>query len=298
MACWRCPLSRRTETRINKQIAVRLWGIDADGKPFNEDVRTTDVSLTGAKISGVKATLRNGDILGIQAPTGKARFRVTWAGDPGTPLEGQISVCCVEPGKCIWDPELFRPAETTPLLEPLGSRRKAVRYLCPGGAEVTPKRGGLALWCKLADVSYTGCYLETPSPLPPGTDVVLKLTVDGEKIETPAQVRTSHTTVGMGLAFGDMGDEDSQKLGQLISRLSGTDDERIAYSLENFSVWLEGVRNCQDAMEALRAMIESKAVEPDPLMSGDIERLLRSMAELRECVLSRVTNYGNTKIAG
>ncbi len=289
-------LSRRTETRINKKIPVRLWGIDADGKPFNEDLHTMDVSLTGAKVSGVKAKLRSGDILGMESPTGKARFRVTWAGDVGTPLEGQLSVCCVEPGKCIWDPELFRPAESGALLEPLGSRRKAVRYLCAGGAEVTPERGGFALWCKLADVSYTGCYLETPSPLPPGSDVLLKLTIDQETIETPAQVRTSHTTVGMGLAFGDMSDEDSRKLGGLISRLSGTDDERLAYSLEKFSAWLEGVRNCQDALQALRDMVDSKAVDPDPLMSRDVEQLLKSMSELRECVLSRVTNYDNSRI--
>ena len=290
-------LSRRTETRINHEIPVRVWGIDADGKAFNEELRTTDVSLTGAKLEGLKAKLRQGDIVGMQSAQGKARFRVTWAGPSSSLLAGHISLCCVEPGKCIWDPKLFRPSEAPPLLEPLGSRRKAVRYICPGAAEVTPKRSGMPLWCKLADVSYTGCYIETHSPLPAGTEVVVKLTVDGVTIETPAQIRTSHTTVGMGLAFGDMSDEDSQKLGRLVSRLSGTDDERLAHSLEKFSAWLEGVHGCQDALESLRTMIDSGAVEPDPLMSGDIEKLLRAMADLRECVLSRVTNYGQGKTA-
>lgn len=289
-------LSRRTETRLNQNIPVRLWGIDADGKPFNEELTTSDISLTGAKLAGVKAKLRQGDIVGMQSGSGKARFRVTWAGEKGTPLEGQISVCCVEPGKCIWEPKLFRPSDAPPLLEPMGSRRKAVRYICPGGAEVTPKHSGMPLWCKLADISYTGCYIETHSPLPAGMEVRLKLTVDGDIIETPGQVRTSHTTVGMGLAFGDMGDEDAQKLGQLISRLSGT-DERMSQSLERFSQWLEGVQKCHDALQALRSMVEDGTVEPDPVMSGDIERLLRSMAELRECVLSRVTNYGNSRVA-
>ena len=290
-------LSRRTETRLNQEIPVRVWGIDADGKAFNEELTTSDISLTGAKLAGLKAKLRQGDIVGMQSPGGKARFRVTWAGDSDSPLAGQISVCCVEPGKCIWDPKFFRSSsEQPPLLEPLGSRRKAVRYICPGGAEVTPKRSGMALWCKLADISYTGCYIETPSPLPVGTQLSAKLTVDGVTIETPAEVRTAHTTVGMGLAFGDMSDEDSQKLGQLIGRLSGT-DERMAQSLEKFSAWLDGVSTCQDAMESLRQLVDKGTVEPDPLMSGDIDRLLRSMAELRECVLSRVTNYGPSRIS-
>lgn len=290
-------LSRRTETRINQEIPVRVWGIDADGKPFNEELRTTDISLTGARLGGLKAKLRHGDIVGMQSPQGKARFRVTWASAAKSSRTGEVSLSCVEPGKCIWDPKLFRPSEEPSLLEPLGSRRKAVRYICPGAAEVTPKRSGLPLWCKLADISYTGCYIETHSPLPAGTETLLKLTVDGVTIETPAEVRTSHTAVGMGMAFGDMSDEDSERLGQLISRLSGTGDERLNASLEKFSAWLEGVRTCQDSLEALRVMLESGSVDPDPLMSGDIERLLRGMAELRECVLSRVTNYGNGRVA-
>jgi hypothetical protein len=290
-------LSRRNETRINQEVSVRLWGIDGDGKPFNEELRTTDISLTGAKLAGVKAKLRHGDIVGMQSDTGKARFRVTWAGKPESPLQGEISLCCVEPGKCIWDPKLLRPGDAPPLLEPLGSRRKSVRYVCPGAAEITPTRGGLPLWCKLADISYTGCYLESHAPLPAATEVLLKLTVDGVTIETPGQIRTSHTTVGMGVAFGDMGDEDAQKLGQLISRLSGTDDERLTASLEKYSAWLEGVQTSHDALESLRTMIESGEVEPEPMMSGDIERLLRAMMNLRECVLSRVTNYGNSRTA-
>lgn len=255
-----------------------------------------DISLTGAKVGGVRARLRDGDIVGMQSPQGKGRFRVTAVCAQEGPTSGQISLSCVEPGKCIWDPKLFQPSETPSLLEPMGSRRKAVRYICPGSAEVTPKHSNMPLWCKLADVSYTGCYLETPSPLPAGTETILKLTVDGVTIETPAEVRTAHTTVGMGLAFGDMSDEDSQKLGQLIRRLSGTDDEISTPSTQKFSAWIDGVRDCQDRLESLRRMLEDDAVDADPRMSPDIERLIRRVVELRQTVLSRIANYGNAKV--
>jgi PilZ domain len=289
-------LSRRTETRLDHAIPVRLWGMDNEGKPFNETLTTTDISINGAKLVGLKAKLRHGDVVLMQSQIGKTRVRVTWAGDADSPSAGQISVCCVEPGKCIWDPKLFQRIEAPVVAEAIGSRRKAVRYVCPGGAELTLTRSGMSLWCKLADISYTGCYIETPTPLSPGTEVLVKLTVDGETIESLGEVRTSHMTVGMGVAFGEMGVEESQKLGQLIKKLSGT-DERRTESLEKYSMWLEGVRDCDDAIEALRSMVERGEVDPVPVMSGDLERLQRMVAELRQFVVSRVSNYGPKQLA-
>jgi hypothetical protein len=156
----------------------------------------------------------------------------------------------------------------------------------------------MPLWCKLADISYTGCYIETPTPLPSGTETTLRLTVNGTMIETPAEVRTTHTTVGMGMAFGDMSDEDSQKLGKLIRRLSGTDDETPSKSAQKFSQWIEAVHRCQDIIESLRMMMETSAVDPDPRMSADVERLMRGMSDLRQTVLCRVANYDTAKLGG
>lgn len=290
-------LSRRTDTRITASIPVRIWGIDANGKPFNEELQTTDISLVGARIANIKAQLRQGDIVGMQSAAGKARFRVTWAGEADRPSAGHISLCCVEPGKCIWDAALFDTPEPPSLLEPIGSRRKSVRHLCPGGAEVLSRTGGLALWCRLADISYTGCYLETPSPLPPGTHVQLTLTTGGVKIRCEAQVRTSHTTVGMGLGFLDMGDVDADSLGKLINKLAGTDDEDSSQMKQRLSGWIENLEHCHDSLKSLRQMVEQGEVHPEPKMAGDMERLTRAIFELRETVLSRVTNYGQGKVS-
>ena len=289
-------MSRRSDTRIKITIPVRLWGIDANGKPFNEEVETTDVSLLGAKLGGLRSQLKTGEIVGMQSPTGKARFRVTSVGDAASGEAGTASVACVEPGKCIWEPTLFdAPPEPAPLLEPIGSRRKSVRYICQGSAEVTSKDVAAAQWCKLADISYSGCYLETPAPLPPGIEVYLTLSIGEMVIHCEGTVRTSHTTVGMGIKFDDMQDNDAELLGKLISRLAGTEEEPGEVSAEapkmRPTLWKINVTECYSAIRALQEIAEAGEIGPDPKVASDMERLVRAMSELRESVYSRVTNY-------
>ncbi len=286
-------MSRRSDTRITTNIPVRIWGMDASGKPFNEDHVTADVSLVGARIVGLKSRLHQGDIVGMQCATGKGRFRVTRSHESVGVSE--VSLCCVEPGKCIWDPKLFDEPEPAPLLEPVGSRRKSVRYLCPGVAEALPRGGGLALWCKLADISYSGCYLETPSPLPPGTKVQLNITIGEMNIGCEAAVKTSHNTVGMGLSFLDMGDEDADKLGRLINHLAGTEDGVAEGELELPPAWIDKMATCQAALRSMREMMERGEVPLQPRLSNDIERLAHAFQELRERVVARVTNQSGDK---
>lgn len=292
-------MSRRSDTRIKITIPVRLWGIDANGKPFNEEVETTDVSLLGAKLGGLRSQLKAGEIVGMQSPTGKARFRVTSVGEADSEEAGTVSVACVEPGKCIWEAKLFdAPPEPTPLLEPIGSRRKSVRYLCQGGAEVTSKDVAAAQWCKLADISYSGCYLETPAPLPPGMEVYLTLSTGGMVIHCEGTVRTSHTTVGMGIKFEDMQDKDAELLGKLINRLAGTEEDLEEGSDDGSekpvkmrpTLWKVNVTECYSAIRALQEIAEAGEIGPDPKVASDMERLVRAMSELRESVYSRVTN--------
>ncbi len=282
-------MSRRTETRIIMEVPVRLWGTDADGKPFNLECRTLDISRVGARIEGVSARLKQGDIIGIQSAFGKARFRVTWVGHEGSHAYGKISVCCVEPGKCIWDPKFLSAKEETNPTEPLGSRRKAVRYICPGAAEASP-RSGMPLWGKLSDISDAGCYIETPSPLPPRTKVHIKLTIGDIVLVAEGEVRTAHTTVGMGLAFEQMSDDDNEKLRTLLDKLSGNSlrDSNIA---ENLSRWMGLTDAASDALDGMKQLLENGDIVYDPALAGDLERLMRNVTELRDFVMTRVSNY-------
>ena len=261
---------------------VRLLGIDGDGKPFNEETWTTDVSLTGARVLPIDHKLRQGDILAMQSPTGKGRFRVTGFGRKGSTHEGEISLSCVEPGKCIWDPKLFTTAPPHN-----ASRRDSERYLCVGTAEVTPPNG-MPLWCKISDLSHNGCYLETPAPLPPDSQVRLVLTVDELTIQADAQVRTAHNTVGMGLAFLNMSPDDTSRFQKLMRRLAGIYEECEQARTGRSPQWDSNMKSCQESLQSLLGLIEEGMVEPDLAIISDLEKLLKGVTDLWESAQSKL----------
>lgn len=55
--------------------------------------------------------------------------------------------------------------------------------------------------CKLTDLSPGGAYLETASPFPVHTRVVLFATVGANQVRIEAMVRVAHPEIGMGVAF-------------------------------------------------------------------------------------------------
>ncbi len=99
-------MQRRGQKRIPILLSVRIWGMDAAGKAFIEDVKTLDITAHGARLQGLHCRQKPGDVIGLQHAGEKARFKVVWVGPPGTPLDGQIGVFCLEPQKNIWGPAL------------------------------------------------------------------------------------------------------------------------------------------------------------------------------------------------
>jgi hypothetical protein len=275
-------MSRRTESRVKAKIPVRLLGIDADGKPFNVETQTSDISLTGARVLPIAQKIRPGDIIAVQCPSGKARFRVTGFGKSGTAHAGEISLSCAEPGKCIWDPKLLRPDKKQD-----ACRRRSERYLCAGMAEVTPPHG-MPLWCKLSDISHTGCYLETPAPFPPQSQVRLVLTVQDMNIEAEAEVRTAHNTVGMGLAFLHMSSDDSARFQKLMRQLAGIYEECEQAHVTRSPQWDKHMTSCEDALQSLLGLVDEGMIEPDLAVISDLERLLKGVTDLWESAQSKL----------
>ena len=55
--------------------------------------------------------------------------------------------------------------------------------------------------CKLSDLSLGGCYLETASPFPERTRVVLSMRIKQLQVQAEGVVRVMHPEVGMGVEF-------------------------------------------------------------------------------------------------
>jgi hypothetical protein len=271
-------MARRREDRVGLSVPVRIWGLDCNGKPFSQQVHTVDITRLGARLRSVTCSMRPGDIIGMQHGNEKARFRVTWVGKPGCPDQGQIGVHCVEPTKFIWGVTL--PKAPAPRLRPVrvqqqsaeggAGRRSTTRYACEGSVELRREGGAPALWGVLCDVSLTGCYVETTSPLPAHTRVEVLLKVEGVEIRGAGIVRTSHPSVGMGIALSEMSVEDRDRLDRLIAELE-------ARATGKFPAYKEAPAAAQIAEISARlqtATTELKELEHLLAGNGEIDRRL------------------------
>lgn len=83
-------------------------------------------------------------------------------------------------------------------------RRRAPRYHFSANAEVLEVFDDRRSHSQVRDLSSGGCYLETPDPLSPGTNVLVEIYTEHEFLETHATVAFLVPSQGMGLAFSVM----------------------------------------------------------------------------------------------
>jgi hypothetical protein len=83
----------------------------------------------------------------------------------------------------------------------MADRRDAPRYPLILVAEVTEVLGGAKMTARTADVSRTGCYLDTLKPSPKGTLIELQLRRGNEIFKTRGLVVYVKSGLGMGVRF-------------------------------------------------------------------------------------------------
>lgn len=232
----------RKEPRAPKKIQVRVWGMDASDRSFQQTVTTVNLSRRGARLEGLECLKGPGEIIGIQCGKEKARFKVVWMGRRDSALRGQIGVESLEPEKIIWGVDLplprpdhyqapqilsaedpFAPAPQTSQTA-TEERRKSERYPCGGQAEVWRVGEKASFVGLIADISEGGCYIQVMSPLEEGARIEVAISTDGTTFRALGEVRTSHPTMGMGVAFIRMSDSDRRALRKLVRHLAGLPD--------------------------------------------------------------------------
>ncbi len=90
---------KRKKRRFPKSVRVYVKGLDHNGNPFVQSAYTVDVSKSGARLDGVGYLTGPGDTIEVRRFFRKARFRVIWIGDMGTPEANQIGILCLEEEK-------------------------------------------------------------------------------------------------------------------------------------------------------------------------------------------------------
>jgi hypothetical protein len=199
---------------MQNSTAVRVWGLDANGRPFSHHAQAENVSDHNALLGGIHSPLSIGSVFGLQWQQCKTRCTVVAVFSSGASLRK----FCVEPvSGQPWPWKATKPANVRNGSQ---DRRKSARHKIALNIEVRMK-SGLPFKVRSSDVSSSGCYLEMLTPLPMGTVVELSFTIGFAEISTEATVRTSDLGVGMGLEFTTMNGDSRLQLQTHIDGLGG-----------------------------------------------------------------------------
>jgi hypothetical protein len=98
--------------------------------------------------------------------------------------------------------------------------RRSPRYRCKGSARLQVIGSTVAIWATFADISMHGCYVEAASPLGVGTVIGLQLEVNGFRVEATGVVRVAYPSLGMGISFDKISEEDRERLRGLVRSIS------------------------------------------------------------------------------
>jgi hypothetical protein len=213
------------EIQTESQLHVRVWGMDADARPFSENAVANNISGQRAQLVGITHPLKTGDIIGIKHGEKKARFKVVWVTDGGSLRKIEAGVQIVEGQEMPWQ-QIANPEEFT--FAPGKITRRFVRHKIQFPIEI-----GLAdnqrahMNTNATDIGGRGCYVETMLPLSLGTQGTITFWMEDEKVQTTAVVRSSDPGVGMGIEFTTLNPHVQKRLQQFLDKmdtsLSGED---------------------------------------------------------------------------
>ena len=214
-------MGQRREPRQEIRLPVRIFGTDANGKVFSENVFTVNVSREGVKLSGVQSQINLNEIIGMTYGQNKGRFSVKWVGKPGSPEAGQIGLLSTTPQKSMWDLPLPAPAiDSYGRSTKATDRREHPRMKCTSSVELHPDGVMSPIWGKALDLSMGGCFVEMQIPLKQGTKLKVGLWVKEQKLWVRGRVASSQPGFGIGIQFAEMSREDAEILRQFLRSIS------------------------------------------------------------------------------
>lgn len=212
----------KPEPRVDVDLPVRVFGMNAAGHPFSQNAHARNVSDHGAKLSGLENQLKPGDIIGVQVGDKKGRCKVVWVVEAGHLQKIEAGVQMVEGQQSPWRAEM---QPTQPVAAPASrnahDKRKFSRQQVPFPIEIRDERStSLHMRTNTADISGRGCYVATMLPLPVETVLHITLWLDSEKITTPATVRACDGGVGMGIEFIGLNQKTRERLQLHVEKMA------------------------------------------------------------------------------
>jgi hypothetical protein len=99
--------------------------------------------------------------------------------------------------------------------------RRSPRFPFIAIAEIAYRESGGRLGCRVAKLSFHGCYVNTPNTLPIGSEVSIKIFTESECFAATAKVIYQLPDSGMGFAFEEVSLKNGELLRKWLYKASG-----------------------------------------------------------------------------
>ena len=96
-------MGKRRHPRVDIRLPVRIFGTDAHGHPFFENVLTINIGAGGVLLDGVSSELKMDEIIGLTYGQKKNRFQIRWLPEKGSPSAGRVGLSSVPGQAPMWD---------------------------------------------------------------------------------------------------------------------------------------------------------------------------------------------------
>jgi len=139
--------------------------------------------------------------------------------------------------------------------------------------------------CKLTDLSLGGCYVETESPFPERSAIVLSLSAGEMEVHAEGVVRVMHPASGMGIEFASRTLAQREQVGTFIDFLSnspGTMPKLLVTPRALLAGNDDAMSNPEDHADALLELLRSH----ESLTQEEFLRALRNQRNSEEAVPS------------
>ena len=157
---------------------------------------------------------------------------------------------------------------TAPLNKPGGpaaDTRKSPRYPCKGSVRLQENGSTVTTSATFADISMHECYVEATTPLRVRTVVDLQLSVNGFRVEAPSEVRVAYPSLGRGISFNEISEQDRARLRELVRSISPASvivSPRVAvpsHTIPQSEGW-PGIANPGAALQAILSFFEDRRI--------------------------------------
>jgi hypothetical protein len=186
-----------------EELTVTVIAVDTNGESFQQAARAQKLTQESVLLAGIRHPVQPGREIEVRFKDEgrELQGRVAWTREMDRPGTFQVGVSVLQPSASPWRPSGNSQFEGPQPVAIPKERRRNTRYKLALGVEVYEPTSKARVQLSTADVSASGCYMETMFPSPVGTSLHLTLWVRAEKLETEAIVRTCDSGVGMGVEF-------------------------------------------------------------------------------------------------